>query len=388
MSNSYNKVYYIDTFSTNNMHEMYNASSLLMFSKIYDKVEYRSAYSSFINVQKLLKEFPNNIFYKRIFLPSLRKNSYGRFIMQIIAIITNIFYIIKCNDCLVFINYNTAISLYPINLICKIFHRDVLICCHGELQDIENKRKTSWLFKQSIRFFIRPQTNIAQGLNFCVLSKSIYETIKNVMPYKISMRFTYFEHTAIFNTIPCKKTEPSQNKLIVGMSGGLRESKGLSNFIELAKRFKDNNSIEFRLIGRIQNSDKLKKEYGIVCPFGDRTSFIPREDMYYEIKKLHYGIFLFPADGYRYTASGSIFDMIDCETSIISLYNDYFNHLFSQYGKFGYLVNSLDEMENLINQIINTSKQNKMIKPNFEIIKADLSPQNEALNLKKRILKI
>ena len=55
------KLLYIDTFSTGHMHEMFDASSLRMFSDMYNEVYYRANQDSIDNVTHLLGGMPSNV---------------------------------------------------------------------------------------------------------------------------------------------------------------------------------------------------------------------------------------------------------------------------------------------------------------------------------------
>ena len=70
--------------------------------------------------------------------------------------------------------------------------------------------------------------------------------------------------------------------------------------------------------------------------------------MYNQISRLDYALFLFPPERYKFTASGSVFDAIACETPVIALQNDYFEHLFAYCGEFGYLENSVEAISRRI----------------------------------------
>lgn len=368
------RILYLDTYSTNNTHEMFNASSLKMIANIYDNVEYRAAKSSKQNVSRLLKGLPPNIHYNPIFLPNWGTKSIGRLCMQIVATITNIYYILTCKEINIIINYNTAISLYPINWAAKVVNKKILVICHGEMQDLEIKRPTSLIFKKSMTLFSRSNIKIAKGLYFGVLGESILKNVENIVSKQIKEKLISFNHTAIFDSYPLLP-KIKNKKLTIGMTGNIRESKGLTSFLNIAKHFKENPYIEFRVIGYLSCSREYIEKANVIIPKGVGSSFLSREEMYNQIQQLDYAIYLFPKDGYKYTASGSVFDAIDCERPIISLHNDYIDHLFKLCGDFGYLANDTNEMIQIIEQIIQAQKSKSF---NFKKIKQVLSPKYAA----------
>ena len=371
---------YIDTYSTENAHEMFNASSLKMFSLIYDAIEYRAAKSSQQNILNLLKGLPDNIHYKKIILPTWNRKSIGRLFMQIISTITNVYYILTSHkDIDIIINYNTAMSLYPINWSVKLSGKKTLLVCHGEMQDLELKRRTKWIFRKSMTLFTRTNINIAKNLYFAVLGESIKKNVEKVVSQQVKEKLISFDHTAIFNSFPLVDQKES-NKLIIGMVGILRESKGSIDFFKLAHHFKGNQHVEFRVIGYLPNSHECINEAGIVIPEGMNNNYVSREEMYNQIRQLDYTVYLLPKDGYKYTASGSIFDTIDCERPIISLHNDYIDYLFSLCGNFGFLIKDTNEMIKTIEKLIENRKSEVF---NFKYVKRILSPENAAKELLK-----
>ena len=139
------RLIYIDTFSNNIMHEMYNAASISCFGKLYNNIVYYSDYSSKQNIFSLLdKELIKKIIYRRITIPPFNFG-FNAIFRQLLAVFFNILILIfsRSNDTIV-INYNTMISIYPINIVLRLINRKVIIICHGEMTDLVLQRKTSF----------------------------------------------------------------------------------------------------------------------------------------------------------------------------------------------------------------------------------------------------
>ena len=366
--------YYIDTFSTQHLHEMYNASSLRMFASMYKSLEYRCSKSSLEHTKALLGSVPINVHSKII--PVV--HSYGkmarfkRFWKQIQAIFFNTYYILSIpKNYDVIINYNTAAALPFINWACKISKRRVLQVCHGEMQDVLKKRPTSILFKWGLSLFTNPNVKIADGLYFAVLGNTIRNNLLNLVTPQISCKLLSFEHTAIFDTVPLVEKETSR-KLVIGVIGAMRPSKGLETFIALSKCFINNSNVEFRLIGKAFPNVDYFKNSGIIIPPGIGKSFLSRDKMYYHIRQLDYALFVFPDDVYKFTASGSVFDAIDCERPILGLANDYFKGLFNVCGDFGYLESDLEGLKKRILWLIDNKER---VSWNLKKVKTYFQPE-------------
>lgn len=369
------KLYYIDTFSYYHLHEMFDASSLEMFSYMADHVEYRAHKTSIKCVQQLIGKFPPNIRIKTI--PGINgTNKITRFLKQICATIINTYYIFyaKKNDIIV-INYNTAIALYFINWASKLTGHKVLLICHGEMQDLVVKRKTSTLFKKSMSLFLKPNIHIATNLYFAVLGNAIYNNVIQIVSPQVKKKLLSFEHSAIFNQIPLLPIQP-HNKLILGMVGGIRESKGISSLLALSKALQNYNNIEIRVIGYIDYDIEKLQQANIRIPKGVGKHFLSRQELYDNIRQLDYVICLYPKDGYKFTASGSIFDAIDCERPILGIKNDYFDNLFKQYGKFGYLEDTLEGVISKAKELATNIHEQEHF--NIKSVKEKISPKSIA----------
>ena len=369
------KAYYIDTYSTGHLHEMYNASSLKMFAAIYDEIEYRASSSSYMNVKVLVDgQLPKNVKYKSIWVGKDGCFLYNA-VKQFASTFVNVSYIISVGKKAdIILNYNTAMALRIINVASKISKGRVLIVCHGEMLDLVVKRKTSPLFKWGMSLFKDTRLRIAEGLYFAVLGNAIKKNVIDIVSPQVGRKVLSFDHTAIFNKIPLAEHSHT-NKLILGMTGSLRESKGFFEYMKLSNHFKKNPNVEFRAIGRI-SVDKCKiKESGIVLPEGVENEDLTRQKMYDMIREVDYVVYPFPKEVYGFTASGSIFDAIDCERPILALYNDYFSGMFDSCGHFGYLENTMD---NLINRIEWLYLHKDEVTWDIKSIKEKLQPESAA----------
>lgn len=373
------KAYYIDTFSIGHVHEMFDASSLTMFTYIYDEMEYRASLSSKLNVETIMGGLPPSVNYKRLRIPHT-VNKLGLIIRQIIATIYNFLYIItKSRKYDIIINYNTLLSIYPIKYATLFSSHKVFVICHGEMKELEGGSNINFLTRLSFRFFTSDYNKIPHNLYFFALSKLIKENICRQVSSQIAEKFYYFYHSAIFK--PALVKTKCTNKIVIGMTGSLRESKGFVDFLEIANHFKSNPNIEFRAIGSLRTDPNFIKKHGVILPeCVKKDYFLSRDDMYKEILELDYVLYLFPSDIYKYTASGSVYDAIDCEVPIIALKNDFFLDLFNLCGEFGIMADSKDGIKTIIS---NLDKKEK--KYDFAKIKRLLSPQYVASSLQKQI---
>ncbi len=378
------KAYYIDTFSNNTDHEMYNASSLKMFACLYDEIIYCADQSAMRNLKRMLKGFPSNVSYQKIKVPQ-SNSSFMRFLKQLLAIFNNCKIIITArkNDTII-INYNTMISIYPVNYITALFDKKVLIICHGEMMDLTVKRRTSWLFSKSKAFFTSSKVKIAKKLYFSVLGDPILENLEPYLSPKVFKKMITFEHSAIFNSFDGIQDKENK-KLKVGAIGIFRESKGLTDFLNLGENLKPySDKIEISAIGRIRVKKKLFRDAGIKFYDEFCERFLSRQEMYQLISDLDLVLFLYPKESYKFTASGTLFDAIDCEKPILALDNDYFSHIYHTYGAFGKLVHSNVDFKEELVKLASEGVYDVDLKG----IKIALDPEKVALKLREKLKKV
>lgn len=339
------KAYYIDTYSTEHLHEIFDASSLLMFSYMYEHVEYRASRSSYAHVVALLGSLPKNVTYAPIAVAHVFSGwSKGKgFLKQIQATIHNTYYILcvqKGYD--IIFNYDTLAALPFMNIAARFTCNRILQVCHGELLELHTGASKHIFLRRGLQL-LRSDNRIAKNIFFAVLGNAIYRNVFPLVGKDVKARMLSFEHSTIFPPVECPPKH-KKDKLIIGTIGGLRENKGLYALKQIAQRVKHMPNVELRSIGRIVLSEAELDEMGIVVPEQVHQRYLTRDELYEQIRQLDYALFLFQPEVYRFTASGSVFDAIVCETPILSLSNDYFRELFDSYGNFGYLENDLDSI--------------------------------------------
>ena len=371
------KLLYIDTFSTGHIHEMFDASSLRMFGDLYDEIVYCANKDSIENIKHLLGEMPSSIKVKSVNIVDIYKpfGKLRRFLKQLQAAVLDCWYIAtvsKNTD--VVINYMTALALYPINWAARITDKRVLVVCHSDIQEVLGHNKPSCLSAQRIHMLDNADVKIAKNLWFADLSDAILDNVLPLVSPQVKEKMLAFDHTAIFDRIP-KKSHITSGKLILGYVGGLRANKGGDVFLKLAKHYKNNSQIEFRIIGNTSDQRDKLNEAGVIIPDGVGDFFISRELMYDNICDLDYVLYCFPPEGYKYTASGTVFDAIDCERPILAIKNDYFSGLFKVCGEFGYLEEDYDNLVKRINWLISNRNE---VNWNMKKVKDYLRPESAA----------
>jgi hypothetical protein len=306
------------------------------------------------------------------------ENKYLLIFRYFISVIINIFYLIRVpKDALIIYCYNNIFALPVLNVLNKILGKKIVIICHGELEFL-NK---SWIEspgplakiirKNVISFFLKKNVTIAKKLIFVVLGKGILSNLKNILSPNIIKYIYAIDHPFIFDR--CNYASKPQSKLRLGTVGVVSKTKNINQFIYIARLFLSEvkaEKISFSVAGTVYyKKEELLDAYIDIPDWHD--GFMDRAALDRRIQSLDYILFFYHSKMYKYLASGAVLDAINAEKPILALRNDYFEYLFSRFGHFGYLVDSIDDMEKLIREII-TSK--KIMLFNFKDIKENLSP--------------
>lgn len=382
-------VFYIDTYSQKSSHEMFNASLLLMCAMIFEKVDCRIGRSSYQNYLEIIgKQPPENTHYKKVWI--IEGN--GRFsslMRYLLSAILNIKYLIfSPKDVIIVFPYNNLFSLRLINFINKYYKRNILIFCHGEMDElVTNTGKGGFLHriltKLSHDFFLNPQNKISQGLYFSVLGDILKENIGAIICNEKSIKFISIDHPYLFKSIEVHKRDSVKLKLAT--VGVLNKIKGFYSFVEFVNKMNVHlrKSLDISVIGAIYEDATLLKDLNIELT-SENNALLSREEFNYRIKQLDYILFFYPRESYRITASGAIFDAICYEKPILALKNDYFEYVFKKFGSFGFLFEDINEMICKIQEI----SGNRSPYVNFEDIKNKLTPEAISKQLKMELINI
>ncbi len=353
------KVRFIDTLCTNGMHLLFNASLLAILEKIFDKISLYGEKNNINDEIKILEENEvdiSKIERKNLYLPIV-KSRISNFFLYLCSFFYNLYFIVIANkdDILVF-NYNNLLAVRMMNIFNKIFHRKILIFCHGEMEFLIENRSSfgpfnRFTFYLGKCFFLNKKIRIEQNIKFVVLGDSILKNIKKILPLNISKSFITMDHSYFF-----KKDDIIKEKVIktgnikIGTVGLFYRLKGADDFCKLVSSI-NNKSIEFSITGKILYNVRKLQELGISLPENLGKDVIPRDILEKRIEDLDFILYLYPITSYKIMASGAILDALSFKRPIIALRNDYFSYIFEKFGEFGYLFDSLEDIINFLNQI-------------------------------------
>jgi hypothetical protein len=237
-----------------------------------------------------------------------------------------------------------CLSVTPFTiLISKLLfnHTSIYFVFHSVLETLYKK-----LNFYNYSFWLRPALLIKKNNTVnIVLSEHIkYELSKFYPSVKIEYinnPYQKFEGSILSQQFP---------KIIcLGCIGFARVGKGSQFLIDLGKRL-DNTLVSLHYIGKLLNCGNIPSDTNIRIHGGNEP--LSLEDYDHVIEQMHYCIYFYPKDSYRLTASGALLDSLRHFKPVIAFRNSYFEYIFTLMGNIGYLCDSLDEMQDVINTII------------------------------------
>lgn len=378
---------YIDTFSVNSFHAQINACLLKMLVLSYpNEVVCYSSVSNRREIEKLI-EGEENIRWEDVYVVG-GKTKYAVLYRYIFSAIRNVKFLFMCkNNEILFFNYNNPFSIRLVNYLNKFLRRKILIVCHGELEMLyphDNSGILAKIISKLVNNFFLSTKSVSSNITFCVLGDSILNNLKAILSSRMLCHFQVIEHPYIYKKIMERNRE--DNKVLkFGVVGSFSFAKGGRNFIQLVEELNCVQNISFSVTGSISEGIDDLKRLGVSLPKNDGIEQIPIEEFSERICNLDYILFLYPTYSYKLTASGAIMDAIKWGIPIISIRNDYFENVFAKYGRFGYLVEDLSEMKNLMLSLLN-SKGNASF--DFDSVRRKSSPESISANLKEIVDKM
>ncbi|HIB8180947.1 TPA: hypothetical protein ACWX1I_002350 [Elizabethkingia anophelis] len=349
----FDEVLYLDLFSTENFHEVYNSSVLYHLQSTNLVSKYILNRSSYENCIKLLND--NNLFINNkgnlnfIWLPK-RKNSYSIFFRYLIGCLYAIFFLIKYGKSkrtkIIFAQLNPFLALL-LNFKNNYLKSNIDIICHGELEYSIAKSKIYkplFLYSNFIKKFLENKRN--DNIRLIVLSNSIKENLKKYYPNIPLQSIDVVYHPYIYsNNIQYNNNDQIK---VLGTIGSMAPSKGLNNLIKLAEILKEKTKdIKIQVVG---SYDFLTDEYPVEFVF-DMKYFPNNEEFNDKISKLDVILFFYEKNSYKLTASGALLDAVNHNKIVLSLRNEYFEDLFNKFGAIGFLCDDVNEMAALIEGI-------------------------------------
>ena len=381
-------VKYIDTVCTNTQHIIFNASLLAMLGKFYPNITFYGEKNNMHEVLDILDQNHTNCssLRTRILPLAIASSGIRSFFVFIFSFFYNIYFIIFANkkELLVF-NYNNLMAVRSMNFINKLFNRNILIFCHGEMEFLISEIKkygplNSLLWKFAHHFFLNKNIQVHPKIKFVVMGDAILQHIRETVPNNIGKAFISVDHSYFFNSTHYPYNSSKQLK--VGTVGVFSKIKGGDDFCKLY-HLVDKSKVRFSITGRIFYDMNIINSMNIDLPNNKGANAIDREELEKRIQELDIILFFYPKDSYKLIASGAIMDAISMKKPILAIKNSYFSYIFEKFGSFGFLVDSVEEMAKTIKIL-----KKEDLAFDFDTIQKKMNISSISEQLKEQLIKM
>lgn len=153
--------------------------------------------------------------------------------------------------------------------------------------------------------------------------------------------------------------DKSNTVIIANIGTGLmnKNSHLLYQLAEMQKYNIENKKVSFIQVGNV--SPEVLSYSNDYVNILNNNEFIPFDVFEKNIMQADYFIYFFKNDSlYDLCPSGTFFDALKYKKPIISLKNPFFEYYFKRLGNIGYLLNSVEEMNEIIDVIIKKKNNN------------------------------
>lgn len=362
----------VDSTCYDNWHLHFNSQLIEMLSNLASIVEYRG--------DQNIGNDRQNIRRKKLYVVkgTGRLRIIQRFLFTLLNDIWQL--IISPHDEIIVYSFDATVSVRLVNMINKILRKQVIMFRHGCMEMLQTSPSGKGIFYKfennlTRNFFLNKDINISDSLHFFVLGDVILKNLSSILPEDKLKHFYSIDHPYDFDENTMTK-EKNYTKLNIGTVGVFNEYKGGKDLLLLAEilKSKSADTINLSISGRIEFNISLLKEAGINLPPNEGKSMLSVQELKERIDQLDFILYFYPSDTYRFTASGAVFDAINRKRPIIAIRNDYFEYIFNKFGSIGYLVDSVEEMADVIYSLsICSEKPNEF---DFERIQKLLSTEN------------
>ena len=348
------KVNFIDVWSMGNGHEIINTSMLAMLLKIFNNIKFFANENYYLLLTKNLEIFFDKATINKsiIHKNAIRKGKGKWRIKTFIGTINEIFIFLtgEKKDIYFFTSIN-VFSTHIINFMSKISGKKTFILCHS-MEELEKIKSTNIIENIRLKILHRIffKLNVSNNLYFIVLGESIKNNMSKLnIPQKTLDHIISIEHPYYFSEFNLIDTNVDKKHINLGIISHLKDYDTLCKINSLLNKYE---RIKVWFLSYRYASLDFESLNNIFC-VGKAGTQLDRDIYLSYIQNMDYIFFFYPADSYKFTASGAVFEALMNKKTIITQPNDYFNHLFSEFGAFGCQYNNIEELEIIFNKLQN-----------------------------------
>lgn len=255
-------------------------------------------------------------------------------------------------------------SVFPftaivVNFFSWILNQRIIVCLHGDIGVLKlNRNKiTTIVYKYVVKLFFRIRSLTVIALFY---GKTIEDELFKMVPGFERKNVISIDHPYNYETeLLVNSLDKSNTVIIANIGTGLmnKNSHLLYKLAEMQKCNVENKKVSFIQVGNV--SPEVLSYSNAYVNILNNNEFIPFDVFEKNIMQADYFIYFFKNDSlYDLCPSGTFFDAIKYKKPIISLRNPFFEYYFKRFGNIGYLLNSVEEMNEIINSLIQQTDNN------------------------------
>ncbi len=371
-----NKIRYINSFAAGTQHSVFNRATLKMFADLRSgDVSVWSVPSSLPPLLTVDNADDVRAWHR---LPVGDGTSgFGLALRYIQSAVSNVWLLLRARpDDLVVYNFNNVFSIHAVDLLCRLLNRQVIVFCHNELEYLVNGGKFKALNKRILtaltRGYFSRRRRPARGLKFIVLGDSILVNLKPLISPELAEVFYSIDHPITPLEDSTRNESHFSGVVNVGVVGTVNTYKGGEELADIVSAVGSHSQVRFSVIGTVQGDAAQLRSAGIVLP-AEPSRPVPEPEFSEAVGALDFILLLYPADTYRLIASGAVLEALRFGKPVIAYRTAYFEYLFRKFGAFGYLVDTRDEM-------IDVLKRTKTLSRDFPFSKIASQLSVEAIS--------
>ncbi len=335
-----NKAVYLAQPNCGDVHEILNVSMIVMLDKIYQSVEVYAPKDCCDVLKQGLANLQCNC--SSINFSETRVYTKKQLPFWFICGVQELFCMMKNRKSDLFFSTLNFLWFPVFNMICSLLKGNMYTLCHNDMEHLINPIFGRVNIRWRMINYIFKKMSFSKN-NYClVLGDSIKKNL-----------FKYAKHDTVEKNIVAinhpyysvNQSAEVSNQLEKGVIKvaivGTIKNKDKENIERLNKAL---DGIESVAVYSVSTSDFDLSSFKNITVLNKKNRHLPRKDYDGIISKMDALYFPYSSDTYRVSASGAVYEAISKQKPIISMENDYFRNLFSQFGEMGYLFKDFEEL--------------------------------------------
>lgn len=366
-----NKAVYLAQPNCGDVHEILNVSMIIILDKIYQNVEVHAPK----NCCEVLKQGLSNLQYKysSIHFFETRVFTKKQLPFWIVCGVQELLCMLKNRNSDLFFSTLNFLWFPIFNMISFLQKGNLYTLCHNDMEHLINPIFGHVNIRWRLINYIFKKMTFSKN-NYClVLGESIKKNLFKCAKHNtVEKNIIAINHPYYSVGQSAEVSNQLGDKVIKFAIVGTIKNKDKENIEQLNKAI---DGIKSVAVYSISTSDLDLSPFKNITVLNKENRHLPRKDYDEIISKMDALYFPYSSNAYRVSASGAVYEAISKHKPIVSMENDYFRDLFSQFGEMGYLFKNFSELRTIFLQL-NDKGKIRILQENALRASEYLSPEN------------